>query len=386
MEIVKRETSDNSKPTEAFAVTHHNRRGTHRGGRHSSNSRWQGQTQQNNWKKRQNVFCDFHNSSTHSSEECRNHPKNKRQKTDQHAKVSFLEPEEETDHSYHTTEDSTKSSEDICEWYADSGATRHMSGNVKLFSKLEKVTKSWIVKGVGGKRLYVEGTGDVYFRKHIDGKFYTGVLKNVLYVPNLGVNLVSIGWATEKDSVKILFLENEVLFSKHGRLSIKGKKVTNGLYQLDITAIPELEYNALAVRQTAPLTTWHERLGHVAVKTVQTMATRNLVDGLNLDDTSTTTVCSGCMHGKMHRRPFSKGRKRAKRTGELIHADLCGPMQIVSPGGMKYFLTFKDDATCYTELYFLRSKDEAFSKFKGLTYLLIHLSNINSFVYLFFSH
>jgi hypothetical protein len=116
------------------------------------------------------------------------------------------------------------------------------------------------------------------------------------------------------------------------------------------------------------------------------MATRNLVDGLNLDDTSTTTVCSGCMHGKMHRRPFSKGRKRAKRTGELIHADLCGPMQIVSPGGMKYFLTFKDDATCYTELYFLRSKDEAFSKFKGLTYLLIHLSNINSFVYLFFSH
>jgi hypothetical protein len=82
MEIVKRETSDNSKPAEAFAVTHHNRRGTHRGGRHSSNNRWQGQAQQNNWKKRQNVFCDFHNSSTHSSEECRNHTKNKRQKTE----------------------------------------------------------------------------------------------------------------------------------------------------------------------------------------------------------------------------------------------------------------------------------------------------------------
>ncbi|EFX66051.1 hypothetical protein DAPPUDRAFT_332588 [Daphnia pulex] len=56
------------------------------------------------------------------------------------------------------------------------------------------------------------------------------------------------------------------------------------------TAIPEPEYNALTVTQTAPLTSWHERLGHVAVKTVHTMATRNLVDGLNLDDTSITTA------------------------------------------------------------------------------------------------
>ena len=38
------------------------------------------------------------------------------------------------------------------------------------------------------------------------------------------------------------------------------------------------------------------------------------------------------MHGKMHRRPFPKGRKRCNKIGGLIHADLCGPMQIVSPG------------------------------------------------------
>jgi hypothetical protein len=87
------------------------------------------------------------------------------------------------------------------------------------------------------------------------------MLKNVLYVPNLGVNLVSICSATEKDNVQILFSENEVLFSKNGKLSIKGKKASNGLYQLDITAIPKSEHNALIVRQTAPLTTWHERLG-----------------------------------------------------------------------------------------------------------------------------
>ena len=148
------------------------------------------------------------------------------------------------------------------------------------------------------------------FRAFFDNQPHTGMLKNVLYVPNLEVNLVSICSATEKDNVQILFSENEVLFSKNGKLSIKGKKASNGLYQLDITAIPKSEHNALIVRQTAPLTTWHERLGHVATKTVQIMASRNLVDGLNLSDTSITTVCNGCMHGKMHRRPFPKGRKR----------------------------------------------------------------------------
>ena len=207
----------------------------------------------------------------------------------------------------------------------------------------------------------------MFFKTHTGDESFTGILKNVLYVPDLGINLVSIGAATEKENVQILFLEDEVLFSKNGRLSIKGKKAANGLYRLDISVIPELEFNALIASQKIPLSTWHQRLGHVASKTVQTMASRNIVEGLNLDDTPTSILCSGCLYGKMHRRSFPKGKKRAKRVGELIHADLCGPMQIMSPGGMRYFMTCKDDASCYTELYFLHSKDEANSKFKGLT-------------------
>jgi hypothetical protein len=95
----------------------------------------QSQSQQNNWKKRQNVFCDFHNSSTHSSEECRNHPKNKKQKSDQHAKVSVLKSkEEEDDQSFHIMEDSMENTEENDEWYAYSGATCHMSGNARVWS------------------------------------------------------------------------------------------------------------------------------------------------------------------------------------------------------------------------------------------------------------
>ena len=61
-----------------------------------------------------------------------------------------------------------------------------------------------------------------------------------------------------------------------------------------------------------------------------------------------------------------KREKRSHRIGGLIHADLYDPMQIVAPGAMRYFMTCKDDASCYTELYFLRSKNEALSKFRGM--------------------
>ena len=50
--------------------------------------------------------------------------------------------------------------------------------------------------GVHEKRLYVKATGDVSFRAFIDNQPYIGMLKNVLYVPKLGVNLVSICSAT----------------------------------------------------------------------------------------------------------------------------------------------------------------------------------------------
>lgn len=84
------------------------------------------------------------------------------------------------------------------DWYADPGDKWHMSGNAMLSRlKNQKIT-NWITKGVGEKRPTVKGTGFVYFITFIGDKLNTGILKDALYVPNLGINLVSLGSATEK--------------------------------------------------------------------------------------------------------------------------------------------------------------------------------------------
>jgi len=49
---------------------------------------------------------------------------------------------------------------------------------------------------------------------------------------------------------------------------------------------------------------------------------------------------------------------------ELVHTDVCGPINISSVGGNKYFLTFNDDFSRKICIYLLKSKDEVFHYFK----------------------
>ena len=81
-------------------------------------------------------------------------------------------------------------------------------------------------------------------------------------------------------------------------------------------------------------------------------------------------VCEGCVYGKQCKKPFPKGKsRRASSSLEIVHADLCCPMQTKSFGGSRYFLLFTDDYTRMSWVYFLQFKSEtfeAFKKFKAL--------------------
>ena len=79
---------------------------------------------------------------------------------------------------------------------------------------------------------------------------------------------------------------------------------------------------------------------------------------------STNGVCEGCVLGKHHREMFDKGKSwRDKEPLQLIHSDICGPLETPSLSHAVYFLTFIDDFTCKTWVYFLKYKSETFFKF-----------------------
>jgi transposase InsO family protein len=97
--------------------------------------------------------------------------------------------------------------------------------------------------------------------------------------------------------------------------------------------------------------------------------TKDMVKGLPLVD-KPERICEGCIFGKQHRESFPVGKSyRAKAPLEIIHSEICGPMQTPSIGGSIYFLTFIDDFSINTWIYFLKHKSNAlgcFQQFKSL--------------------
>jgi transposase InsO family protein len=75
--------------------------------------------------------------------------------------------------------------------------------------------------------------------------------------------------------------------------------------------------------------------------------------------------CEICILGKHHRENFvSSVSYKEKSPLEIVHTDLCGPMQTPSLNGSVYFMTFIDDFSRKTWLYLLKQKSEAFDVFK----------------------
>lgn len=75
--------------------------------------------------------------------------------------------------------------------------------------------------------------------------------------------------------------------------------------------------------------------------------------------------CESCILSKHSRDPFPKELEtRAKGKLELIHSDICGPMQNSSMSGSRCILSFIDDATRMVWVYFLKAKSDTLSTFK----------------------
>jgi hypothetical protein len=111
----------------------------------------------------------------------------------------------------------------------------------------------------------------------------------------------------------------------------------------------------------------------------------NLRTQLNLDLSKVVTdlpefkvdhvgVCKGCAQGKNINNPFQKSENKKEGILDLIHSYVCGPMSSTSLSGYVYYVSFIDDYSHKTWVYFLKSKYEVFGKFKEFKALIDNLS------------
>ena len=65
--------------------------------------------------------------------------------------------------------------------------------------------------------------------------------------------------------------------------------------------------------------------------------------------------CEACIYGKQSRESFPTSSWCANRQLQLVHSDVCRPLQ-TSLCGCKYFVLFIDDFSRVTWVYFLKKK------------------------------
>ena len=99
--------------------------------------------------------------------------------------------EEVSDLLLHGTEGA---SSDPALWYLDTGATNHMSGSQKFFCELDKSTAEFVKFG-DNSRIRIEGKGAILINQK-NGEILR--LSNVLYVPQLTANILSLGRLDEE--------------------------------------------------------------------------------------------------------------------------------------------------------------------------------------------
>ena len=67
-------------------------------------------------------------------------------------------------------------------------------------------------------------------------------------------------------------------------------------------------------------------------------------------------TCKGCARGKNIKNPFPKSKTKTKGMLELIHSDVCGPIPSTYLSGFEYYVTFINDHSRKTSIYFLKTK------------------------------
>lgn len=246
------------------------------------------------------------------------------------------------------------------EWYIDSGASAHMCTDPKLLSDFSQPTKSEVVVA-NNMRLTVQSAGNVYLP--IAAQDDKIKVENVLCIPELCANLLSVSQIVSKN--------NKVVFDA------KGCRIYNSQKQLIATASLDGELFKLdksrqdrcfvADKSESDYKLWHRRLGHLNMSSVRMLSDR--FGGSTKFPMLDKWNCEICLKGKQCRFPFNQTGPRATEVLEVIHSDLCGPLNVRSMGGARYILVFVDDFTRKTFVYFLQSKHETvtrFAEFKAL--------------------
>jgi len=247
-------------------------------------------------------------------------------------------------------------------FYVDTGASTHLSPVHSDFLTMRHIPPRPI-QGVGGSSVSAIAIGDI--KLHI-GRGKDLILKDVLYVPNASVRLVSVAALTRDSNVTAHFDGDGCWFKDQstGAVVARGSFIPkNRLYSLNLSTYAAEHAYSVTINPT--FDTWHRRLAHTNHQVVENMARLGVTQGMPSSFPAKPSKCESCVLGKQTQTPVPKRQEeglghRATRKLEKVWVDLHGPVAVLSRTGNKYIMNIVDDFTSYPWSVPLKTKDDAF--------------------------
>ncbi|KAL0276866.1 UNVERIFIED_CONTAM: hypothetical protein PYX00_004339 [Menopon gallinae] len=255
------------------------------------------------------------------------------------------------------------------EWYCDSGASRHITHSKENFFRYRAFRSPIeIMLGKKGVKMKAFGSGNVHVKIFLNGQWQNLELLNVWYVPDAFANLISVRAAVKHGCEVVFGSKNVLIRNAKTKQTVATGYLKGNLYALNTKAIRQKNEKAIIATNNRDkqidAMKWHRRLGHLNFVDLKKMEKNANENGVRIKKIEENTNCDICIRGKLCRSPFVKDTASKAKLLEIIHSDVCGPMKTESLGKSKYFVTFTDEKSRWTEVYFIRKKSQVLEKFK----------------------
>lgn len=207
-------------------------------------------------------------------------------------------------------------------WILDSGATDHLTGSSNHFLSYHPCASHKKIRIADGSFAPIVG------KSHIS-PFDGLILQNVLYVPKISYNLLSVSKITRDLNCCVAFSPNNVVFQDlSSRTMIGTARHNRVLYFLDDDTSSRNSYRTSL--QCSYFSTsekdcmlWHFCLGHPNFQYMKSLFP-HLFNKVDISSLS----CDVCIRAKQHRVSFPFQPYKPSEPFTLIHSDVWGPSNV----------------------------------------------------------
>lgn len=245
------------------------------------------------------------------------------------------------------------SKNDSIEWILDSGASTHICCDKTLFSSLFPTEKS--VKWGNATSITANYMGNV--KLIFNSTNQKATLTNCLYIPEIELNLLSLERLAQK-KLNIQFYKQNCFIERGAKLIAKDY-YRNNLSIFDTRIIRSIS-REIACLSTDKQDIWHQRISHIGYKALKELSNAvKEVESSKIEEKD----CEVCIQSKITAKISRKPSINSTIYLSLVYSDIGGSFTPKTLGGNKYYVTFLDSATKWTEIRLIKSKDEVYNCF-----------------------